>query len=125
MIMKELVKFLIVGGISTILNYGIFFSTFKIMNINFLIASGMGYITGLVLGYFLNKNWTFNYKTETKKTKLRYLIVYLINLILSLIILKILNYNLNLNPLVGNLIAIGYTTIANYICIKIFVFIGE
>lgn len=122
---REIIKFLIVGGISTILNYLSFFILFKVLTVNYLTASAFGYMSGLVLGYSLNKNWTFEYKNENIKTKLKYLIVYLTNLALSLFILKVLEVKLGINPMIGNVLVICYTTIANFIGIKIFVFSGD
>lgn len=122
---REIIKFLIVGVISTILNYLSFSILFKILTINYLISSAIGYMSGLVLGYSLNKNWTFEYKNENMKTKLQYLIVYLTNLVISLLILKILETKFGINPMIGNVLVICYTTVANYIGIKIFVFSGD
>ncbi len=119
---REIIKFLIVGGVSTALNYSSFFILLKLFELNYLLSSGLGYIFGLVLGYSLNKNWTFEYKNESIKTKLRYVVVYGVNLLLSLLILKGLKTNIGLNPIIGNFIVICYTTIANFMGIKIFVF---
>ncbi len=119
---REIIKFLIVGGVSTALNYSSFFILLKLFELNYLLSSGLGYIFGLVLGYSLNKNWTFEYKNESIKTKLRYVVVYGVNLLLSLLILKGLKTSIGLNPIIGNFIVICYTTIANFMGIKIFVF---
>lgn len=119
---REIIRFLIVGGVSTVLNYSSFFILLKLFDSNYLLSSGIGYIFGLILGYSLNKNWTFEYKNESIKTRLKYLVVYGVNLLLSLLILKGLKTNLGLNPIIGNFIVICYTTIANFVGIKIFVF---
>ncbi len=119
---REIIKFLIVGGVSTALNYSSFFILLKMFELNYLLSSSIGYIFGLVLGYSLNKNWTFECKNESIKTKLRYVVVYGVNLLLSLLILKGLKTSIGLNPIIGNFIVICYTTIGNFMGIKIFVF---
>ena len=66
---KEVFKFLIVGGLSTILNYAVFFIAYDLLNINYIISSALGYAIGLIFGYILNRNWTFAQDKAEKKSK--------------------------------------------------------
>jgi putative flippase GtrA len=120
--LKKLIRFLIVGGISTIINYLTFFILLKNLGVNYLTSSGIGYILGLGLGFFLNKVWTFNCNSKSIALKIKYFIVYMVNLGISLILLKYLSLHLNINPMIGNIVSIIYTTIFNFIGINKYVF---
>ncbi len=120
---KQIYRFLIIGGISTIINYLIFFALFKFLVINYLSAAVMGYVVGLMFGYIFNTMWTFE-STKHKKTHefAKYLLVYICSLILSMILLQILVESLHLTAIIANIFAIILSTSTNFIGCKIFVF---
>jgi len=62
---KEFIRFCFVGGLSTIINYGLFFILLTYLNLNYLFSSASGYISGTIFGFFLNKKYTF--KSKSKK----------------------------------------------------------
>ena len=102
--MEKIIKFLIVGSISTIINYGTFAFIFKLIGVNYLIASVVGYISGLFFGYYLNKNWTFIRQAKKDKSYIiGYVIVYGVSLLLSQVLLLLLVELINLNPLFANI----------------------
>jgi putative flippase GtrA len=123
---NQLVKFLVVGGLCTVLNYTVFYLNYSVIQINYVVASGIGYITGLILGYYLNRNWTFaTEKSHNQKRRefVIYITVYLISLVLSLLLVALLVDVLRFNPLLANVFAIGLSTITNFIGLKLVVFI--
>jgi len=84
-------KFILVGGISTLLNYGVFLLLFSNFKINYLIASAVGYISGTLLGFSLNKYFTYKkINTRYQMELIKYFIVYTISLFLGLGILNFL-----------------------------------
>lgn len=122
----KFIKFLIIGGTSTILNYLTFFILFQFQIFNYLLSSTTGYLTGLVFGYFLNKYWSFESKsTNHIKDAILYLSVYLTSLVVGLSVLYIAVEILNIHPLIANIISIGITTILNFTGLKLIVFKNE
>jgi putative flippase GtrA len=121
---KEISKFLIVGGISTIINYGSFYILYNLVQMDYLVSSSFGYLIGLLFGYVLNRNWTFVRDKADKKIKelFLYFCVYIISLVLSLVFLKFLVVALNFHPSLGNIFAIGLSTATNFLGLKFFVF---
>lgn len=120
---KQLIKFLIVGLYSTIINYFLFYFLYKIVNINYLISSSLGFIAGVFAGFYLNKNWTYNDKNNKSKTLLwRYFSLYLASLIISLIFLKVSVDYIGINAEIANLLAIVITTCVNFIGTKFLIF---
>ena len=87
-------------------------------------SSALGYILGLIIGYYLNKYWTFiNQINKIKNYFWGYIIVYVISLIASQLLLLIQVETLNMNPMYSNIFAIILSSIMNFIGINYFVFI--
>ncbi len=115
------VKFCIIGGLSTIINYSLFYLLYS-LQFNYLPSSSAGYIAGTFFGFFLNKKYTFeSKKTPYKPEILKYFIIYAISLFLGLLLLRFL-VGLGLAVTFANLLIIGFTTITNYIGIRYIVF---
>jgi putative flippase GtrA len=120
---KHFFKFLIVGGASTIINYGIFFVLYNYFQINYQLSSAIGYIVGALFGFFFNKYWT--YESDSKqyhKEMLKYFLVYTVSLFMGLGLLRFLVVVLHLSPLIANVVTIGCTTITNFLGTKFIIF---
>ena len=111
----KIFKFLISGGLSTVINYSIFYFLYNIFNEFYILCSSTGYILGLLFGYFLNRNWTFINQTTLKNSYLiPYFIAYFLSLIISQYFLYILVENYYFDPKIANLGAIAFSTIMNF-----------
>lgn len=119
---KQLVRFLVVGASSTALNYLVFFILFSFLEFSYLLASALGFIAGVLLGYSLNKFWTFAVKEHCIKEFLKYLGVYGFSLLLSLVVLAFLVENLSLDARLANIMVIMITTVVNFSGVKLLVF---
>ncbi len=85
----------------------------------------MGYVIGLIVGYFLNKTWTYKKQADVthKDVFFKYLIVYTFSLVLSTIFLKFIVDDIALfNAQIGNIFAICISTILNFLGTNFFVF---
>ena len=120
--MRQFSKFAVVGVISTVINYLIFYLLLEFAGVNYLLSSGVGYICGVFAGFLLNKYWTFNAVEEEKGEIVRYYIIYLLSLGLSLGFLKITVEYFSMDARIANILAIGITTCTNFIGSKYFVF---
>lgn len=118
----EIARFLIVGGVSTLLNYATFLLLYW-FGVDYLVASATGFLSGVGLGYVLNKNWTYSV-TEASTPSLvgRYLFVYLLSLVAGLGLIYILVDVGGLSPLISNVASICLTTCFNFIGTRFFVF---
>jgi putative flippase GtrA len=116
-------KFLFVGGLFTILNYAIFYILFRFFGVHYIIASAIGYITGLVLGYFVNKLWTYQVSKDSEESyAFMYLLVYMVSLAAGSFFLKVLVDYLHINELISNIFSIGLSTIMNFLGTNFLVF---
>lgn len=128
---SELAKFLIVGALSAIVNfYGrMLFRFFLPFTVSVLI----GYLMGTISSFLLNKNFTFKAFDENPYIQFaKFLAVtpssILLGVFVASFIVRILLYQTLINVHVnwieslGHLMAIGVTTIYNYLAIKFFCF---
>jgi len=117
------IKFGLVGILSTIFNYGVFVFLYKTINVYYIVSSVTGYVSGLLLGYLLNKNWTFVSQIDKSKSYIvGYITVYVLSLLSSQALLFSLVEFLFLNPLYANIFAIVLSTVLNFFGIYFFVF---
>lgn len=68
------IKFLIVGGLNTLVGTGLMFILYNIFLINYWISSMMNYIVGSIVSYFLNKIFTFRNREKSLKQVVRFII---------------------------------------------------
>ena len=116
-------KFGIVGILSTVFNYGVFALLYKIISVHYILSSITGYVSGLLLGYQLNKNWTFIDQVDKSKSYIvGYITVYAVSLVSSQAFLFFLVEFLLINPLYANILAIVLSTVMNFLGTNFFVF---
>lgn len=117
---RQLVRFLFIGTISTIISYSTFLILLNIFHIHYLIANIVAFIIGVGFGYYFNSKWTF----DAKNAKLfkRYFSFYVTSLILSTIILKSIVEIFHIMPEIANIITIFIITYYNFFGVKLWVF---
>ena len=119
---NQFVKFALVGSLSTIVNYSFFFILYSTLSLNYLISAAIGYVIGLLVGFIINKNWTFQVQDESRNFIFNYLIIYILSLGIGMLFLEFLVKKLNLVAEIANILVIGLTTLTNFIGIKFLVF---
>ncbi len=122
MVKLQFSKFILIGILSTTVNYVIFYVLFHFFNIHYILSSAIGFISGVFAGYGLNRSWTFKVRDKHKMHAVKYCFVYAISLFLGLAFLKSLVSILHVSPKIANILMIGLTTITNFVGIKTWVF---
>lgn len=117
----QFTRFLLIGGFTTLLNYAIFAVLF-FLGVNYLFASASGYITGFFIGFVLFRKYTFRSQGSWKKQLTLQIAVYGFSLLLNLFTLWMLATLLLVNPLIANIVAIGVSTVTNFLGMKFIVF---
>lgn len=121
-ISKQFLFFLLIGLESTVFNYLIFLIFLEMFFISYTISFSIGFISGTILGFYFNKRLTFESKRDAKKEILPYFITYLISLGAGILLIRFLVDSMNFSPLIANIPVLVFTTIVNFIGIKIFAF---
>ena len=114
-------KFIISGLINTNLNI-LSMSLLIYFEVYYLFASGIGFIVGAFSGYAINFFWTFKENTLFMKKFYKYFIIQLMNLTFTIALVFLITEFLNLMPILGQLIAIIFTTLINFYLSSKFVF---
>ena len=116
----QIVKFSLIGLMSSILNYATFLFLLH-FSISYLIAMTVGFFTGTIIGYYANSLWTFNQRLNPI-TSMLFLLVYSFSLFLGLISIYILVEFAFVEPSVANILTIIITAVTNFVGSKYFVF---
>ncbi len=119
----EFLRFIVVGVLSTIVNYGVFYVLLRGFDVSYLIASAAGFLSGVGVGYRLNKSWTYAHQGRSSLAlTMKYLAIYAVSLALGLAFLAELVNSLGLDARLANVLTIGLTTMTNFIGTKFWVF---
>lgn len=120
---RNLLNYLAIGVINTSVGFGLIF---LLMYINIVpeVANFMGYLTGFLVSFHLNKKYNFRSQgallKEIKKFAIAMAIAYLINLFVLIIELRIFN----VNKYYAQIIASAFYVVTGYLLSKFWVFKG-
>ncbi len=121
--MGTFVGFIAAGGTATVVNYALF-AVLYWWGLNYLLASAVGYVSGIVVSYTINKVLVFAGSPAPPRQFVRYLVVYLGALVVQLGLLE-LGVRLGLDPLIANAVALVIVVIGNYFVIRRVVFSAQ
>lgn len=120
---KETLKFLVGGGSAVIVDY-LVYKILLTMGIDIVLSKGISYVSGAIVGFIINKLWTFESKGFLKKEIEKYILLYLISACLNTGVNKGVLYFTEITTF-AFLCATGISTIFNFFGQKFFVFVKE
>ncbi|NVN06301.1 GtrA family protein [Asaia spathodeae] len=116
------IRFLIVGGISTAVNYAVFYILLG-LGLQYQWASACGFVAGVLVGFPLNKAWTYGDSSRmTAAVLYSYIAVYLTSLIINIAAITMLVDFARIEPRIANFVTIIITTMTNFLGTKFWVF---
>ena len=115
------IRFLFVGCLNTLVGYGTY-AILIFFKCNYLIASTIGTIIGVIHSYLWNRFFTFKSNNNPKKEVPKFILVYLVSYLLGLLNLFILVQKLNINEYIAGIINIFITTLISWFGHKYFSF---
>ena len=120
---RQFKRFLIIGSIGTTINYSIYYILIDALEYPYIPSFVIGYLSGLLFGYFYNRKWTFASKEGKKVYEFaKYLSVYMASLVLSSFFLDFLVKYFEIHPALAGVFAIGLSTVTNFLGSKFLVF---
>ncbi len=121
-IIIQFFKFIFVGLINSSFNYLLFYVCLIYLNFHYIISGTLGFILGALIGYQLNRSWSFNSKINYKKGLRTYLFIQLFCLLIhNITLISVIEY-LQIKDVFSQLAGIIVTTLINFYLIKKFVF---
>ncbi len=123
-LLKEIVQYLISGGLYFWTGYFVFFVADKGLHLNLWWAKLSANIIGWTVNYLLQRYWVFNHP-ELSNQKLRvtskYAAITLVDFVLDYLIVKELKTQ-GLTPYLGQFVSAGFFTVWNFYWYKLWVF---
>ncbi len=99
-------KFSLVGISNTLIHYFVFLILLKILHINYLISSGLGFCCGLINSYYLNRRFTFKVTNKGNFNEgYKFIVVNIFALLMNLGCMNIL-VGLGIVPEIAQILAI-------------------
>lgn len=117
---KEFIGFVLAGGAATVLNYLVFLVLLS-FSFQYLLASSIGFVSGIGVSFTINKLWVFSDLTHNQTRFVRYLVAYVFALAAQLLLLEAL-VQFGIRPEIANIIAIAIVVVINFFVVRKFVF---
>ena len=118
------VKYVISGLLSLVIDYTVFAVLLRTFNLPLGVAVFCGMTAGLITGFLLNKLWTFQSSTRTKRTlkqAIFFILLFIFNTLFTYILISILK-NAQVDETISKLIAMAFITLWNFYIYKKIIF---
>ena len=117
---QEILKFLVGGGTAVIVDF-FTYKIFMILGLERTVAKTLSFICGSIVGFIINKYWTFKSPKFQIKEILKYTVLYILTAFINSQVNK---YTLLLfgNEMFAFLCATGVSTILNFLGQKFLIF---
>ena len=121
-LVNKIIRFSIVGGIATIIDFVYLYIFKEFLNFNVILANTLSFIISVTYNYIASITWVFDTnKNENKKIQFILFIIFsIVGLIINNIILYILTDKLNIYYLISKVVATLIVMIFNFITRKKF-----
>ncbi|MBA4319640.1 MAG: hypothetical protein C0412_14665 [Flavobacterium sp.] len=121
---KQIIKFLIAGGMAAFVNLSLLYFFTDILDIWYLISTSMAFIVAFFVSFFLQKFWTFrdNDKQTIHKQIVAYLFISLFNLCVNAIAMYIAVDGFKIWYMLAQFIISGLIAFESYSVYKILIF---
>jgi len=102
---KELLKFTMVGGVSTVAHYLVLLISVETLHLDALIATMIGYSIGALINYYLNLRYTFNSNASHRAALPKFVIMVILGFAINAFVMFLMVYVASVNYMVGQLVA--------------------
>lgn len=121
-IVKQILKFGVVGGIAFLIDYVTLIICHEVFNIEVLLSTTIAFIVSVIFNYILSVKWVFDVNKEKseKKNFVLFIIFSVIGLILTDIIMWFGTDILNITYLIIKIVATAIVMVFNFITRKLF-----
>ena len=123
---KEIINYLIFGGLTTLVSIGTYAIFTKIFNIDYLVSNVLSWVIAVLFAFITNKLFVFESKSKDKKLISKeitnFFFFRIVSLVLEMVIMYVFVDLLAINDLITKIFAQIIVILANYIFSKVFVF---
>ncbi len=127
---KEIINYLIFGGLTTIVNFTTYYIPARVIGVDEVVSSGIAWVCSVIFAYLTNKIFVFGTKFDGIKTVVRELISFvgfrfISGMLCDIVMFSILFRVVGINDIVSKIITQVTVVIVNYVFSKIFIFKKE
>lgn len=122
---KEVIHYLISGGLTTVFNIVFYFVLTKIFSIDYMVSTVIDWILSVLLAYILNKIFVFYSKTNGKeliKEIYEFFKYRIFTLVIELGLMYLFVDILSIHDMISKIIVQIVVIILNYVFSKLFIF---
>ena len=121
-LLLQIFKFIIVGGIATIIDFIVLVFLKEIIGLNEIVANTISFTVSVIYNYIASVKWVFDVDKDKNKSKqfITFITFSIIGLLLNNLILWICIDKLSIYYLIGKVIATGLVMVFNFITRKMF-----
>lgn len=123
---KEVLLYLFFGGVTTVVNYGVFVLCGHVLHMDVVPANIIAWVIAVIVAFVTNKLWVFESKSWNIKTAGKefgeFVLARLSTLVIETILLWIFVDKLHVNDLIMKIITNIIVVVLNYIFSKFIIF---
>ncbi len=121
-LLKQLIKFGIVGVISTLLDYGLMILFTEVFGIYYLLSSTLSYMISLAFNYLASMKYVFHGREGMSKVKefLIFTVLCLMGMGLNQLVLWLIVEQLGIDYRISKILATGVVMVWNFVTRKLF-----
>lgn len=124
---KEVIHYLIFGGLATSVNFVSYFIFARMIGIEEIVSSGLSWFCSVLFAYITNKLFVFESKTDTRKAFFMEMITFFLARIVSGILCDVGTFALmvkvfHINDIVSKIVTQIMVVVVNYVFSKLFIF---
>lgn len=120
----QLLRYIIVGGLSFIVDYGLLYAFTEYVGLYYLISATISFIAGLVTNYCISTHWIFR-KPKLSNKAVEFVVYGLIGcvgLLLNNILMYVFTDAMQLHYMLSKLIAAALVLVWNFVGRKVILF---
>lgn len=120
-LIKQIMRFGVVGVISFLVDYGILYVLTEKANIYYLLSAGISFTASVVINYLLSMSWVFksNKKRGKKEEFIIFVVLSLGGLLLNQVMMYVFVDYMNVYYLLAKIVATAIVMIYNFISRKL------
>ena len=124
---KEVINYLVFGGLSTVVNFVSYFIFARIVSIEEVTSSGLSWFCAVLFAYITNKLFVFESKTNNKKDFFKEIVYFFACRVLSGILCDVGTFALminvfGINDIIAKIFILIMFIIFNYVFSKVIIF---
>ena len=127
---KEIINYLIFGGLATVVNFVSYYIFARTLNIDEVISSGLSWFCAVLFAYVTNKLFVFETKKSNKKEVIKEMLSFFLARVISGALCDVGTFALmikvlGINDIIAKLVTQVMVIIVNYLFSKLIVFKKE